>query len=608
MLAAATSAVSVIGCDTSSGAQSPGSGGQSAGGTSAGGATAGGTNASAGGASSGAGGMTASVEGMIDVDFSQVGCTNPTALTPCGGDVVGTWNVVSSCLEVSGDMDVSITSLGCTTVPVTGSIQTSGTFVANADGSYIDNTLTTSSITFPLDPSCLAVSSVAVGCDRLSSIFEALGWKKEATCTDTNGQCNCSLSAEQQGGLGAVLPYTDRTGQYTVDGTTLTVAPATYSYCVSGDTLTVSPQASAVTGPIVLQREGTTAMGGAGGASGASGMGDAGGVEGPGNPGTVAPRPCDIYQAGGTPCAAAHSTVRALFSAYAGPLYQVRRADGMFQDIPVSSPGGLANSAVQDTFCAGTSCTIWRLYDQTGNGNFLEAQTPQSSVGGFQAQTAANATAESLTVGGNRVYSLFTRPYQAYWNDGSANGMPLGDDPQSIYMVTSGTHYNGACCYNYGNGQRDRVYMQAIRMSAVYFGSSTQWSRGAGEGPWVMADMENGMLANNTQNGTNLDSPSLNFPYVTAMMKEDGSTRFALKGGDATQPTLTTMWNSTFPTIRMPMRKEGAITLGAGGDCCLNNGNLSEGTFYEGAIVAGYASDETDNAIHASIVEAGYGQ
>jgi hypothetical protein len=175
-------------------------------------------------------------------------------------------------------------------------------------------------------------------------------------------------------------------------------------------------------------------------------------------------------------------------------------------------------------------------------------------------------------------------------------------------MVTSGTHYNGACCYNYGNGQLHRVYMQAIRMSAVYFGSSTQWSRGAGDGPWVMADMENGMLANNTQNGINLDSPSLNHPYVTAMMKEDGATRFALKGGDATQPNLTTMWNSTFPSIRMPMRKEGAVTLGAGGDCCLNNGNLSEGTFYEGAIVAGYASDETDNAIHASIVEAGYGQ
>ena len=36
--------------------------------------------------------------------------------------------------------------------------------------------------------------------------------------------------------------------------------------------------------------------------------------------------PCDIYAAGGTPCVAAHSTTRALYGAYDGPLYQVRRS------------------------------------------------------------------------------------------------------------------------------------------------------------------------------------------------------------------------------------------------------------------------------------------
>ena len=33
--------------------------------------------------------------------------------------------------------------------------------------------------------------------------------------------------------------------------------------------------------------------------------------------------PCDIYAGAGTPCVAAHSTTRALFSSYNGPLYQV---------------------------------------------------------------------------------------------------------------------------------------------------------------------------------------------------------------------------------------------------------------------------------------------
>lgn len=33
--------------------------------------------------------------------------------------------------------------------------------------------------------------------------------------------------------------------------------------------------------------------------------------------------PCDIFGAAGTPCVAAHSTVRALYGAYAGALYEV---------------------------------------------------------------------------------------------------------------------------------------------------------------------------------------------------------------------------------------------------------------------------------------------
>jgi hypothetical protein len=41
------------------------------------------------------------------------------------------------------------------------------------------------------------------------------------------------------------------------------------------------------------------------------------------------PGPCDIYGAAGTPCAAAHSTTRALCASYKGALYQVtRESDG----------------------------------------------------------------------------------------------------------------------------------------------------------------------------------------------------------------------------------------------------------------------------------------
>ena len=63
--------------------------------------------------------------------------------------------------------------------------------------------------------------------------------------------------------------------------------------------------------------------------------------------------PCDIYAAHGTPCAAAHSVVRALYADYDGPLYQVvRTADGQTVNVTTLSRGGYANAAAQELFCS----------------------------------------------------------------------------------------------------------------------------------------------------------------------------------------------------------------------------------------------------------------
>ena len=52
--------------------------------------------------------------------------------------------------------------------------------------------------------------------------------------------------------------------------------------------------------------------------------------------------PCDILVAAGNPCVAAHSTVRALYARYAGPLYKVSRPDGGSADVGVLEAGGFA--------------------------------------------------------------------------------------------------------------------------------------------------------------------------------------------------------------------------------------------------------------------------
>lgn len=584
------------------------------------------SNPGTGGSAPGAGGSGQSGSGIGQSGSGVGGTPSCEAAAPCGGNLVGTWKVASSCLKLSGEMDTSLLSLGCPTVPVNGTLQTTGTFIANADGTYTDSTTTTGNLTTTLNATCLSVSSVAVGCDRIGSIFTAAGWKT-AECTPTaDSGCSCALTANQKAGLGVIVPFTDATGTYTTTGNTLKVSSNTYSYCASSNALTLQPQASALSGAIVLTHDGASGGGGAGGSGGGQGgaggtggqnggvggqNGGSGGQAGSGGGGGSPPvgmQPCDIYGAANNTCVAAHSTIRALFGAYSGALYQVKRAsDGMTKDIPVKTTGGFADSAQQEAFCMGTTCTIWRVYDQSGRGNFLEAETPDSSVKGAQGQTAANAAAESLTVGGNKVYSLYTRPRQAYWRDGSKTGIPLGAAPEGLYMVTSGTHFNGGCCYNYGNAQLSRVYEGGPTMDAIYFGNNMIWGTGAGDGPWVMADMEDGMLSG-MNSGHNPNLPSMPYKYVTAIVKNDGTTNYALRGADATTTTLSTFYEGALPPGKRPMKKQGAIVLGSGGDCCLQNNNLSEGTFYEGAIVTGYPAGATEDAVQKNIAAAGYGK
>ena len=77
-------------------------------------------------------------------------------------------------------------------------------------------------------------------------------------------------------------------------------------------------------------------------------------------------------------------------------------------------------------------------------------------------------------------------------------------------------------------------------------------------------------------------------------------------GGDAQRGALKVMFDG--PRVDGtydPMRKQGAILLGNGGD----NSNGSQGTFYEGAMTAAgtFPTDATDQAVQANIVAAGYG-
>jgi hypothetical protein len=324
--------------------------------------------------------------------------------------------------------------------------------------------------------------------------------------------------------------------------------------------------------------------------------------------------PCDIYAAAGDPCVAAHSTTRALYAAYNGPLYQVlRQSDGRTLDIgvvaPTSDSGGYANAAAQDAFCSNTYCFISKVYDQSDKHNDL-TQAPRGgfsgpAMGGFN--TLPIADMAPITVMGHKVYGVFIEPGMGLRND-DPKGTAVDDQAEGQYWVINGLHYNNGCCFDYGNAETDSRDDGNGTMETTYYGNSTGWYHGPPPGPWVMTDQENNLVGcvNASPDRSKLcaNLPSIAWRFVTAMAKGEPHHWTSL-GGDAQQGALKVMFDG--PRIDAsydPMRKQGAILLGNGGD----NSVGSQGTFYEGAMTAAgtFPTDATDQLIQANVVAARY--
>ena len=332
------------------------------------------------------------------------------------------------------------------------------------------------------------------------------------------------------------------------------------------------------------------------------------------------PRPqgaCDVYAAGGTPCVAAHSSTRALYAAYNGPLYQVlRQSDGKTLDIGVVQPsasdaGGYANAAAQDAFCANTYCWITTLYDQSGHGNNL-VQAPRGGtgtptvMGGFNSLPIADLA--PVTIMGHKAYGVFIENGMGL-RQNNAHGTAVDDQAEGQYWVINGHHYNSGCCFDYGNGETDSHDDGEGTMETAYFGNATTWYHGPAPGPWIMTDQENNLVGCVNPDGSkNCPAlPVITWRFVTATA--DGEPHhWRTMGGDAQGGEMQVMFdgprvpnaNSSYD----PMRKQGAILLGNGGD----NSDSAQGTFYEGAMTAAgtFPSQDTNQKLQANIVAARY--
>ena len=338
---------------------------------------------------------------------------------------------------------------------------------------------------------------------------------------------------------------------------------------------------------------GTTGAGGRGGGSAggkggisASGGSDGGGgqatggTSGTGGAGTPGPQgPCDIYKAAGTPCVAAHSVTRSLYSNYNGPIYQVRKnsslqnhgTGGTTMDIMLLSPGGIADSSSQDTFCAGTVCTISKIYDQSEQHNdlivapisaFLPATSgsppPTSQLGRPGGGYEADATKGQTTLHGKKVYGVYVVALPNYIAVRGPNvayrvlkttGVAQGTEPEAMYMVFDGKRFSGACCFDYGNAETVPTAGANMTMEAIYWGTDTFWG-GPGDGkggPWIAADFENGMFKGSSKATIASATSIKGLAFVAAMLKGYTENRFVLKYGDAQQANLKVTWDGPRP-------------------------------------------------------------
>jgi hypothetical protein len=196
---------------------------------------------------------------------SQAAPACEVAATPCGGDVTGTYTVKACSLELTGAVDLSGLGLGCASgTTLSGALVVSGTWEADAQGTFWDNTTTQGVHEFKLPKACFDVA-VTGSCASVGTPLRAALGYATAECMDDmeRGGCICTATIHQEGGMAEVSPDPIQTGSYTTQGTTLTTSISgvtrTFQHCALESALELTiptpGKIGQVEGSLLLQRE-----------------------------------------------------------------------------------------------------------------------------------------------------------------------------------------------------------------------------------------------------------------------------------------------------------------------------------------------------------------
>lgn len=154
----------------------------------------------------------------------------------CGGDIVGTWRIISSCVEVSGTAPMD----GCTE-PLTvrgDGLQMTGSATFNADLTYSSTATVSGKVVTQIPAVCMTREGVTLTCTQLTQAMAAQG--ETMTCAAAGGGCACTQTVAEE--------TTTETGTYQTQGSLLTMTQADEvsesDYCVQGTQLNVALRAT----------------------------------------------------------------------------------------------------------------------------------------------------------------------------------------------------------------------------------------------------------------------------------------------------------------------------------------------------------------------------
>lgn len=255
------------------------------------------------------------------------------------------------------------------------------------------------------------------------------------------------------------------------------------------------------------------------------------------------------------------------------------------------------------------------------------APTQQISIGNdLPALPGSPAKLTFMNLQDGQIPALATLAGQAYRNRFGTVNQSIGDTEIGEYMV-AGAHYgqSSTCCGTYGN-------MESSANSSTYAHGEIEgemfalaYSNGAAavfgycdgdsaQSPTTKDPMCNGLDINwpgvDAEAGVYLYGPQQpkGEKFMTVLAKYSpvtASNLFAVKGGSASQTTLTTDFEQAPPEAynfsnsaghAFNGQWQGGLSLGEGGD-----GSAAPIEFFEGAVLSKMPSDATDNQIQASI-------